>query len=330
MARPDSVGLAAAHLEREPVMSQRPIQQSGAVLLLSLLLVAMVSALIASTIWRRSQQVQIETLERQRQQGAWLLQGATDWARLILREDARNSNADHLSEPWAVPLQESRLSTFLAQQPGLNASTQDLAWTEQVMLSGGIEDAQGKFNLANLVQGQRIDPRSSAELARLYQLLGLPTAQASGLARQVLLARRDPPRVLWPRHLEDLRAWGIDEASLARLRPHVVILPERTVLNVNTASPEVLAAVLDGVDLSQAQRWAQSRLRSPWQQTDQARQALGPAYDDNRHAIGSAYFLIHGQLRTGAQRQAQTALVKRDGSSVVYVWVSPTAPSVAP
>ena len=50
-------------------------------------------------------------------QSGWILTGALDWARLLLREDHMGSGAtaaDHLGEPWAVPLQEARLSSFLA------------------------------------------------------------------------------------------------------------------------------------------------------------------------------------------------------------------------
>lgn len=63
--------------------------------------------------------------ERARVQSAWILIGALDWSRLILYEDLRSgSNSyldsnDHLAEPWAVPLEEARLSSFLAADRGL-------------------------------------------------------------------------------------------------------------------------------------------------------------------------------------------------------------------
>jgi hypothetical protein len=69
----------------------------------------------AASKWRRP--------KRSRVQSAWVLTGALDWARLILREDARSGGADHLGEPWAVPLQEARLSTFLAADRNNTAPT---------------------------------------------------------------------------------------------------------------------------------------------------------------------------------------------------------------
>ncbi|MEY2622377.1 MAG: hypothetical protein RIT26_2197, partial [Pseudomonadota bacterium] len=107
----------------------------GAVLLLALMLTALVATLVSTALWRQSGQIRIESAERERQQAQWLLTGATDWARLILREDARISGdnaSDHLSEPWAVPLQESRISTFLSSQPSLSQYTADSPLTDQV------------------------------------------------------------------------------------------------------------------------------------------------------------------------------------------------------
>ena len=59
-------------------------------------------------------------MPRARSQSAWVLVGALDFSRLILRQDGQGSRTDHLAEPWAVPLQESRMSTFLAAENGVN------------------------------------------------------------------------------------------------------------------------------------------------------------------------------------------------------------------
>ena len=100
-------------------------RQRGAALLLAMLTVALVASVSAAAYWQQWRSLQLEQTARQRVQSIWLLTGALDWARLILREDARaSSNVDHLAEPWAVPLQETRLSSFLA---GREASVDDIA-----------------------------------------------------------------------------------------------------------------------------------------------------------------------------------------------------------
>jgi general secretion pathway protein K len=89
-----------------------PLPQRGAALLAAMLTVALVATFAAGALWQQWKSIEIESAERQRTQARWLLTGALDWARVILREDARSGDAsapaDHLAEPWAVPLQEAR------------------------------------------------------------------------------------------------------------------------------------------------------------------------------------------------------------------------------
>jgi general secretion pathway protein K len=316
-------------MEREPVMSTRPgFAQRGAVLLLALLAVALIASMIGSVLWRQSSLIRIESVERERQQALWLLRGAMDWGRLILREDARADTSDHLSEPWAVPLQDSRLSSFLATQPG---SSEAMAGLEQdVILSGAIQDAQGRFNLSNLLQGKQVDPVALAQLTRLLSLLGLSPEFSTDLAQKMAQSLQPGGRWLPPRTVDDLAAWGWSEAQIERIRDHVTILPERTPVNINTASPEVLSASIEGLNLSAAERLVQSRARNPWTKPAQAQADLEGKWDAQRHDIKSNYFLLSGRLRLGQSQMAQTALVKRDGQAVVYRWVIAAPVSLAP
>ena len=74
--------------------------ERGAALLVALLTVAMVATLAAAGLWQQWRAAEVESAERQRAQSSWVLSGALDWARLILREDGGSSgNVDHLGEP---------------------------------------------------------------------------------------------------------------------------------------------------------------------------------------------------------------------------------------
>ena len=101
---------------------------AGAALLSAMLTVTLVATFAAAALWQQWRSVEVEIAERARVQVAWLLVGALDWSRLILRIDANAGTTDHLAEPWAVALQESRLSTFLASDKnntgGLTAEEQ--------------------------------------------------------------------------------------------------------------------------------------------------------------------------------------------------------------
>ncbi|MBE0589263.1 MAG: general secretion pathway protein GspK, partial [Hydrogenophaga sp.] len=80
-------------------------RQRGAALLLAMLVVTLVATLASAAVWQQWRSAEVEAAERQRVQASWILTGALDWARLILREDARGNrnsgHADHLGEPWA-------------------------------------------------------------------------------------------------------------------------------------------------------------------------------------------------------------------------------------
>ena len=66
-------------------MTRRPPHaERGAALLTAMIIVTLVASLAAAMVWRQYRAVQIEAAERARAQSAWILQGALDWARLIL------------------------------------------------------------------------------------------------------------------------------------------------------------------------------------------------------------------------------------------------------
>ena len=123
-----------------------PARPRGAALLTAMILVTVVATLAAGMLWQQWRALQVEAAERTQTQAQWLLQGAMDWSRMILREDARSGGTDHLNEPWAAPLAEARLSTFLAADRQMSEGMPD------AFLSGRIEDAQARYNLRNLIQ----------------------------------------------------------------------------------------------------------------------------------------------------------------------------------
>jgi general secretion pathway protein K len=153
-----------------------PPPQTGAALLMALLTVALIAVLASSALWQQWRTLSVETAERDAQQAQWLLTGAQDWARVVLREDGRSGNTDHLGEPWATTLREARLSSFLAATPGGSLTLND-GFTEQVFLSGRISDMQGRLNVSNLVIDGRLNTVELRSFVRLYQLLNLPEAE---------------------------------------------------------------------------------------------------------------------------------------------------------
>lgn len=306
--------------------------QKGAALLMAMLTVALVATLASAALWQNWRQVEIEIAERGRSQTAWMMTGALDWTRLILREDALSAQAagvDHLGEPWALPVQESRLSSFLSQ---------DQRWREgdaEVFLSGHITDAQSRLNLRNLVEDGKIVPSEWASWRRLFERLNLPLAELDTLGRQLLQALSaapgqgrttagpSPRSPLMPHRPAQLVWLGLSPATLSALEEFVTVLPEPTPINLNTAPAEVLVASLPGLDPATARQMVAVRARAPWNNLEAARQALGPAaraIDDKRHSVQSHYFELNGRMRIDQVVQQERALVKREGQQVRMLW----------
>jgi general secretion pathway protein K len=285
-----------------------------------MLIVTLVATLAAGALWRQWRQVEIESAERARQQIAWLLVGAQDWARLILREDARTGGADHLAEPWAVPLQESRLSSFLA------ANQQDGDDVLEAFLSGQITDLQSRLNVLNLVENGQVAEKAYQDFARLFRLLDLPEAELDLLAGNLraALGAQDKARApLLPQRADQLGILGLSAPRLARLLPHITLLPERTPVNLNTAPAEVLHAVIGGLDLVQARRIVQERTLSHFRTLSDASRLLPgdtQSLEGSRHAVASRYFEVCGRLRYGSAPVEDCALVERNGLAVRTLW----------
>lgn len=306
-------------------MSHPSLRQRGAALLAAMLTVTLVATLAAAALWQQWRSVEVETSERARVQAAWILVGALDWSRLILSEDGRSGGPDHLAEPWAVPLQEARLSTFLAagDGDGVQDNTTD---TRDAFLSGQIVDAQSRLNVMNLVDGDKVSATALVRFGRLFELLGLPRAQASVLANQMLRANStsaDDSAPLMPYRVDDLVWLGLPAPMVAVLAPYITVLPISTPVNLNTASAEVLYASGAADDLAAAQTLVAARQNTHFKNAKDALKLVNDDSDNpniNDFAIASRYFEVRGRLRLEQTIVEERSLVQRDGNTVKTLW----------
>jgi general secretion pathway protein K len=293
---------------RHPVARAR-----GAALLIALLVLSLVALAASTMLMHQQRAIAVEGAERARADAGWILNGAMDWARLILREDARSSavQTDHLGEPWAVPLSEARLSTFLAADTA-NSADLDL----EAFLSGRITDMQSRYNLVRLA-GEDGKPSEveAAALRRLCEAAGLAGDVADRLATGMVAAldgsRLDGP--LRPRRLDQLAWLGLDAATIEQLEPLVALLPVRTPVNANTAAREVILAAIDGIDLGTADRIVQARQRKPFENMTQLRELLpqGVTAEDGRIGVASSFFMAYGRMRLEERVVEERALIER-------------------
>ena len=312
---------------------QKFATQAGVALLTAMLTVTLVATFAAAALWQQWRGVEVEAAERARVQSSWLLTGALDWARLILREDARAGGADHLAEPWAVPLNDARLSSFLSADKNADDSDRD------AFLSGQMIDLQGRLNVANLIDGNAISESGMAGFSRLFATLGLPSAELTTMAAQLLRASQNSnpptnqgptqaltdgvPDPLMPERVSELLWLGLTPDSLNALSPYVTLLPTRTPVNLNTASAEVIHAMTPGLLMADAQKLVNARQLSHFRAlTDAAliSEARPGQFNESLHTVSSRFFEVRGSLRLDQTTLEERSLVQRDGLTVRTLW----------
>ena len=231
-----------------------PRRQKGVALITAILITALVSSVALGLAWDNALDMRRTMILLYRDQAIHVAMGAENWVGLILREDLADSETDHLGEIWATEL------------PGLPIDGGELF--------GAVEDLQGRFNINNLVnESGEIDPEAVEQFRRLLSALELDPRFA-GIAADWIDSNQE---AAFPDGAEDgiytgmvppYRAAnlpitnatemaaleGMDKASFDILSPHIVALPGRTGINVNTATAAVLRSLDENLSQSDVDR----------------------------------------------------------------------------
>ena len=274
-------------------------RERGAAIVLALSVVAL--AALAASAMMVSQGVWIRQIELSdgRTQGQFLIQAGIDWARAVLNYDRHISSVDYLGEPWAMRLPPIPM--------------------ENGSLTGYLEDEQARFNLNNLVRDGKIDTAQLETFRRLLSILNLRPVLADMLADWIAAGGRPLVDVS-----EVARLSCFDEGTRARLLPFVAALPRFTAVNVNTAAPEVLAALVDGLGLDGARALVVQRERAYFRSTSEfldqlPRNLTVPA---GAISVSSNYFMATIDASIGGAHARSLALLARDdlGGWPAVVW----------
>ena len=303
-------------------------RKKGAALLSAMLTVTLVATFAAAALWQQWRSVEVEIAERARVQVAWLLVGALDWSRLILRIDGNAGTTDHLAEPWAVALQESRLSTFLAADKN---NTGGLTAEEQVdaFLSGSMVDAQSKLNVFNLIEAGERSEADFLVFKKLFEHFNLPITELENFAvnlKAARIANSVGTTTLMPQRVRQLTWLGLRPQTLDKLTPYITLLPERTTVNINTAPAEVIYASVPGLELADAKLTVTTRERAHFQNLTDAERAVTALKDkligkDMQYSVATRFFEITGRIRLEQTVVEEQSLVQRDlSNNVKTLW----------
>jgi general secretion pathway protein K len=291
----------------------------GAALVLAMLIAAL-AAVVAVAVAAEQQRWFADVASRRDQvQAQALALAGVQWARQIMQDDARAGSIDHLGEPWAYPLPRTPL--------------------ENGSIEGSIEDAQGRLNINNLATNDSLGKEERARFARLAASRGVAAPSLAAVAAALMPPPTDDaaqkggvplPAPALSKNLRPVRAAeiaaipGVSARDAAQLLSFVVALPAATPLNINTASPVVLAAALPGLSADALATLVAGRAAKPFVTIADLRSGLpsGTAIpDETSLATSSSYFLVSVRARQGETRAQARALLRRDGRDwPIVVW----------
>lgn len=315
-------------------------RQRGVAVVTALLLTTLAVTIVTSLFWL--QQVQVRSMENQRLQlqTRWIVRGALNFSRLILFQDFLNSGAvTKANGIWATPLEETRLDDYVERE---RREAEDYNAT----LAGRLVDAQSRYNLTNLATARTITPEEVAIFQRLLTNLQLDSGLAQAVAKLVASAQQvtappsgsgsgsgttgqsagaEPMELV---RVEDLLAVsGFTPQAVERLRDFVIILPQYTKVNVNTAPAEVLSALSSSLPITDAAVLVNQRKQGMFYRSEDEYKAV-PQITAATHRptvtvdVKSSYFLAYTRVQLDRAALDSVSLLQRanNGTSTV-VWI---------
>jgi general secretion pathway protein K len=277
----------------------------GAALIVAMLLTALGAAVATQLISPLSGWLAREYRARDTQASYTLADAAATWSLTVLAGDARNSTIDHLGELWAIPLPPTPV--------------------EGGTITGQITDLQSRFNLNSLApNGVRSDANVAvaasifrradiplASLERLVDAIDRDDVSASGPSERQ--AYGQPLRNAKLDSLADLNdIGGFTSAQIDALANYVVVLPEASPLNINTASAALLEIVFADAQTDRLQAALAVRIAKPYASVTEFAQAIGIAVAPVAFSVDTQFFetkatidfeLVKHQILLRAQRQ---------------------------
>jgi len=338
-------------------------QQQGIAIITVLLVIALATITIASMVSHQQLDIRRETNEAFIQQARSLGVSGERFAAAVLFRDVKEgkrSNSDSLDDDWAQTLPPIPID---------NAAIQ-----------GCIVDMQGKFNLNNMINAEgEIVQLAFEQFERLLQELNIDKTKAQAVVDWI----DKDVNPMTPDGAEDDYYSGLEtpygtsgtsfisvselqlvkgfssaveeeRADYELLLPHIATLPAPTTVNVNTATPPVLASLSEflqplGADLS---RWdtavyedypecedifdleaeavsgalEEDRDTTPYESTLLFDDAAGPESGEpvaeaGTYDVKSEYFQIRIDVSTEAANLVQYTLFRRESdgkTKVIY------------
>ncbi|WP_165525529.1 type II secretion system minor pseudopilin GspK [Psychrobacter pygoscelis] len=304
-----------------PKAAQR---QQGVALLTILLLVVSITVVAGAMLASQKIAIRQSGLLFEQNQLLQDIAAAQQLAVALIRADNKLNDTDSLHDVWAQPIPPYPMGTHV--------------------LTIEINDEASRFNINNLYHDGQVDAAALATFKRLLAQVGIEESVAVAV-----LDWQDPDTMVFEDSAEEAAIYGADTLhnglaasattlpnqpfysvdqlseingvsteALALLRPYVTAVPYYLPVNVNTALPEVLAAMMDNASPEQMQAIVSARestaidsLDSLWQIApfaslpEEARNKLAPLLTVDSQAFLAIITATDSAELSGAQAPKQ-------------------------
>lgn len=305
-------------------------RQQGIALITAMLIAALVTVIAVSMMSRQTLDMRRTGNMLESDQAYMYAVGMEQLAAQVLIKDKKdNGNVDNLNQNWAVPLPPTKV--------------------EGGMITGSMEDMQGRFNLNDLVDNsQKADPAQVKMLQSILDQINQKNpdfqispfvvnrivdwidkdlnTSADGAEDQEYLRADVPyrtPNQFMASPTELGAIMGLTPKDVAALLPYVSALPDPTTVNVNTASAEVLMSLNKGITPQIASELVAYRKDKPFTNKSDFKTKLKDDYkitvDDKLFDIKSDFFLVSVEAAIGRTRLHMYSLLQRKNDKVAVI-----------
>lgn len=314
-----------------PVMPMKVDSQRGVALLTILLLVVSITVVAGAMLASQKIAIRRSGLLFDQNQLLQDIDAGQQLAVTMIRADANLNDTDSTQDIWAKPVPPYTLG---AHSIGIE-----------------IRDEASRFNINNLYQNGAVDSNALAVLQRLLTQLNL----APDIAIAVLdyqdadsevyqdggdestvynqqsnsSVDNDLPnqRLVNIDQLQNVK--GINAEVLAVLRPYITVVPHYLPINMNTASPVLLAALIDGATSQQMQTIVDLREKQVFKSIDEIWQLpILSSLDNKQRKVLAPLLAVDSQAFTALITATDNATVGQARQRYATIMISKTAPDI--
>ena len=265
-------------------------QSRGAALVIAMLLTALGAAVAVQMIVPLSGWMEREYRARDTQASYTLADAASSWAITVLAADLRLGPIDHYGELWATPLPPTPV--------------------EGGTIEGRITDLQSRFNLNNLAPRGVKSPANITLAKVLFTQAGVPVNLVETLAdavdRDELTDDGQSERQRYGRVLRSaplvrfadlLDVPGFTDVFVRNLAAVMIVLPEASPINANTASRALIATAFPAASADAIDKALLRRAQQPFSTGGDLATLLQQPTLDGVFSANSQHFAVEAVIR---------------------------------